>query len=233
MTARVVLAAAIAAALLAVGFAAGRLSIERPVPSLTCRPSAPERAAIGRRAVLLFGNSQMHDGDWRFPDALAVNCARQGMTLRAGLEVVDRLPDVAPAVVVLGFGAVEALRAAGQGAVIDAGPVAQDMGVLLGCLRARWPGAELIVLGVPPMRPGLLPPAHRSAAQIGPLNAAIAQVAAASGTTFTDPAEALPVDDDGLLATMTHDGVHLTEVAYGLWQVQILAASTRLGAEAR
>jgi hypothetical protein len=107
------------------------------------------------------------------------------------------------------------------------------MGTLLGRLRARWPGAELIVLGVPPMRPGLLPPAHRSAAQIGPLNAAIAQVAAASGTTFTDPAEALPVDDDGLLATMTHDGVHLTEVAYGLWQVQILATSTRLGAEAR
>jgi lysophospholipase L1-like esterase len=233
MIGRTVLAAAIAAALLAAGFAAGRLSIERPAPPLTCRPSAPERAAIGRRAVLLFGNSQMHDGDWRFPGALAVNCARQGMTLRAGLAIADRLPDVSPAVVVLGFGAVEALRAAGQGAVIDADAVARDMGVLLGRLRARWPRAELVVLGVPPIRPGLLPPARRGAAQIGPLNAAIAQAAQMAGATFADPAEALPADEGGLSAAMTHDGVHLTEAAYERWQAQIIAASTRLGAEAR
>jgi hypothetical protein len=174
----------------------------------------PERAAVGRRAVLLFGNSQLHDGDWRFPGALAVNCARQGMTLRAGLAAANRLPDVAPAVVIVGFGAVEALQAASRGAAVDADAVARDMGTLLGHLRARWPEADLIILAVPPMRPALLPAARRNAARIGAINDAIARAAGAA-----------------LLATMTYDGVHLTEAAYALLQAQIIAASANLKTE--
>ena len=228
MTRRAALAAALAAVLLVVGFAAGQLRVERPAPPLICRPSMPERAAVGRRAVLLFGNSQLHDGDWRFPGALAVNCARQGMTLRAGLAAADRLPDVAPAVVIVGFGAVEALQAASQGAAVDADAVARDMGALLGHLRARWPEAELIILAVPPMRPALLPATRRNAARIGAINDAIAR---AAGAALLDPADALPVDEGGLLATMTYDGVHLTEAAYALLQAQIIAASANLKTE--
>jgi lysophospholipase L1-like esterase len=220
------LRAAIAAALLAGGIMAGRLSVTSAPAPLICRPSAPERAAIGRRAVLLFGNSQLHDGDWRFPGALAVNCARQGMTLREGLAAAPDLPEVAPAVVILGFGAVEALRAPGAGRAVDADAIARDMADLLGGLRARWPEAELIVSAIPPMRPDLLPQSLRGAARIDAINAALARAGAAAGAAVIDPA--LPVDAGGLSRAMTHDGVHLTETAYALWQAQIIAASARL-----
>jgi lysophospholipase L1-like esterase len=185
----------------------------------------PERAALGRRTALLFGNSQLHDGDWRFPGALAVNCARQGMTLQEGLAVARQLPDIAPAVVIVAFGAVEALRAADRGASIDLIAFARDMDALLLDLRARWPAAELVVLAVPPMRPALLPWDRQEAARIGGVNAVIAR---AAGAAVLDPADALPTDQDGLLATMTYDGVHLTQDAYALVQTQIIAASAPL-----
>jgi lysophospholipase L1-like esterase len=230
MIRRLALSAVTVAALTTIGFMAGRLMAERPAPPhLTCRPSLPERATLGQRTALLFGNSQLHDGDWRFLGALAINCARQGMTLRAGLAVADQLPDVTPTVVIVGFGAVEALRAAGQGGQVDVDAFARDMAALLGDLHARWPGAELIALGVPPMRPALLPAPRRCAARLDPLNGVMTRIAQAAGAIFVDPAEALPTDEGGLLAAMTYDGVHLTEAAYGLWQAQIIVASARLG----
>jgi lysophospholipase L1-like esterase len=222
----------LAGAALAGAFAIGRTSVDRPgVQAPVCRPSAAARAAIDRRTALLFGNSQIHDGDWRFPGVLTVNCARQGMTLHSALSVAGSLPEVAPTVVILGFGAVEALQAADRGAAPDTDAAARDMAALLGDLHARWPGAELIVLGTPPMRPALLSSNRRSAARLGPLNAAIERAAQSAGAKMLDPAAVLPADDGGLSSAMTHDGVHLTEAAYGLVQAQILAASPRLGAD--
>ena len=44
------------------------------------------------------------------------------------------------------------------------------------------------------------------------------------GALLLDPSAVLPVDADGLVPAMTHDGVHLTPEAYVLWSAQLSAA---------
>jgi lysophospholipase L1-like esterase len=213
---------AVLAALLVGTFWAGRFfAPDVQALRLICRPSAPTLA--GGQSVLLFGNSQLYDGDWHFPGALAVNCARQGLTLRAGLALMPDLPPITPDAIIIAFGAVEVLQAAARNAVPDDAAFAQDMTALLAHLRARWPDAILIVSAVPPMRPNLLPPRLQDAARINGINAAIMR--AATGAVQVNPADALAMDAGGLAPTMTYDGVHLTPLAYELWQAQIIAAA--------
>jgi lysophospholipase L1-like esterase len=214
---------AISAALLVGAFWAGRFfAPDAQPPRLICRPSAP--ALAGGQSVLLFGNSQLHDGDWHFPGALAVNCAQQGLTLRAGLALMPDLPPITPDAIIIAFGAVEALQAAARNAMPDGAAFAQDMTALLVYLRARWPDAVLIVSAVPPMRPNLLPPHLQDAARINGINAAIMR--ATTGVVWVNPADSLAMDVGGLAPTMTYDGVHLTPAAYELWQAQIITAAS-------
>jgi hypothetical protein len=111
-----------------------------------CRPSAPDRAvaAAGLPAVLLWGNSQLHDSAWRFVGATVLNCARQGLRADAGLGALSTLPMTRPAAAILAFGAVEALQAAARGSAPDTDAFEADMTAMLRALRRRWPDAALV-----------------------------------------------------------------------------------------
>lgn len=197
------------------------LASARPI----CRPSAAPLAATlhDGPVALLFGNSQLYDGDWRLGPALAVNCARQGLTAAEGLAMVAALPPVDPDLILLGFGAVEALRGA------DPTRFAESYGALVDALQARWPQARLVAMTVPPMRPGG-GAVHRSAAgpgaaaAVAPLSAAIRAEAARRGLPVLDAAAALGVADAPPSETLSHDGVHLSGEGYARLSAALRAA---------
>jgi hypothetical protein len=189
--------------LVPVGFALGlvlapRLASAPPVPAPVCRPSVPELVDPGDAALVLYlGNSLVFDHDWVLPGTLAVNCARQGM-LAARLRVSD-LPDVRPALIVLGFGTVELM----QGKP-DATAFAETMAGHIAALRQRFPEAQILLLGVP-----LTDDVAKG--EVAGLNAALGALARTAGVQFAE-AGALP----------SYDGVHLTRAGYIGWQARIV-----------
>lgn len=166
--------------------------------------------------MLMYGHSQLFDGDWELPGALVVNCAQQGMLAFSGLARVVRLPDVDPDVIFLAFGANEALHAAGDRHAFDGAAFEARMLELIAIVRERWPEAEVIVSGVVPMRPQLMAPAWRSA-DLGPIRDRLESVVSKAGVRLLDPSEALEVDEGGLLESLTHDGLHLNAEGYRRW----------------
>lgn len=196
------------------GLGAAWVAHERLSPKAPpCRPSAPFRAmqAHDGPVALLIGNSQVFDGDWRPGDALAVNCGRQGMLAAEGLAAAPALPGIDPDAVLVGFGAVEALRGA------DAAAFAQDYDALLERLRARWPDARIIAMTVPPMRadaPDLPGTAPRAAAAAPAFSTEIRAAAAAHGIAILDAGAALGIGDAPPPAALSHDGVHLSAAGY-------------------
>jgi lysophospholipase L1-like esterase len=209
-----VLAAGLAGALLGRTLAPARSAGEAPL----CRPSAPALAAARHDGpvVLMLGNSQIFDGNWDLGPSLVINCARQGQTAEAALRTVSALPELDADAIVLGFGAVEAIR---DGRAIDPDAFRNRMEALIGSLRARWPAARLLVATVPPMRSDLLPDRYRAASEaVTPLSAALRALAGGrSGIRISDPARVMATDAGGLSAAMSHDGIHLTPAAYALW----------------
>jgi hypothetical protein len=179
-----------------------------------CRPSAPQRAAdhAGTPILLFLGNSLIFDHGWRIKGATAVNCARQGLVARDAPALIEALPEMMPAMVVLGFGSVEALRAAGQGDTpVDPAGFGLAVRDVTGAVRARWPGATIVWLTVPEPGPGPI-----RSDDVGALNAVLAAVAAA------DPAVTLLDVNHPPLAgpagPVSYDGVHLAEAVYAGWE---------------
>ncbi|MEL6791997.1 MAG: GDSL-type esterase/lipase family protein [Pseudomonadota bacterium] len=223
---------ALAAAALAGAFIAGRWSAAAPPAPLVCRPSAPEIAAAAASpdgpVALMIGNSQLHDRDWTFPRAFTVNCARQGLTARRAHPLIAGLPPIAPDVVFIAFGAVELSRAALRDAAPDAAAFAAEIAAVRDELRRRWPEAELVFAGVPPLRPRLFAPGSIGVApeDVAPLNSGLAALAAETeNAAFADTASWLSSDEGGLAREMTYDGLHLTQAAYEIWETGLGAAS--------
>ena len=176
---------------------APRLTSAPSDPAPVCRPSVPEKVDPGDAALVLYlGNSLVFDHDWVLPGTLAVNCARQGM--RADKLRVSDLPDVTPALIVLGFGTVELM----QGKT-DATAFAETMADHVAGLRQRFPGAEILLLGVP-LTDDMIE------AQVAGLNAALGDLARTAGVPFAE-AGALP----------SYDGAHLTPAGYLGWRARI------------
>lgn len=189
---------------LLVGFGLGvalapRLAPAPPVPAPVCRPSLPEQVDPGDAALVLYlGNSLVFDHDWDLPGTLAVNCARQG--LRAETLRVPALPEVTPALLVLGFGTVELM----QGRSTPE-PFAETMADHVAALRQRFPQAEVLLLGVP-LTEGM------DADQVAGLNGALRALARTADVAFAE-AGVLP----------SYDGIHLTPAGYGAWRARIAA----------
>ncbi|MFZ3584785.1 SGNH/GDSL hydrolase family protein [Loktanella sp. DJP18] len=199
-----------------------RSSISVASSPLVCRPSAPTLAEAHHygASILMFGNSQIYDGNWNLGLTLPINCARQGLTARAAINLVPTLPVIDPDAILLGFGAVEVLQA---GSAVNPATFEYELTTLVEAMAARWPKARILVATVPPMRRQLLPTTRGSAATTATAlsEAARAVAAAQTGTRLIDLSNILPVDADGLMEAMTHDGVHLTPAAYALWSAKI------------
>jgi hypothetical protein len=118
--------------------------------------------------------------------------------LAARLRVSD-LPDVRPALIVLGFGTVELM----QGKP-DATAFAETMAGHIAALRQRFPDAQILLLGVP-----LTDDVAKG--EVAGLNAALGALARTAGVQFAE-AGALP----------SYDGVHLTRAGYIGWQARIV-----------
>ena len=176
---------------------APRLASQPPDPAPVCRPSVPEQVDPGDAALVLYlGNSLVFDHDWVLPGTLAVNCARQG--LRAEKLRVPDLPDVTPALIVLGFGTVELLQGKS-----DATAFAETMAGHVAALRQRFADAQILLLGVP-LTDDMV------GSQVAALNAALADLAWTAGAHFA-AAGTLP----------SYDGVHLTRAGYMGWRARI------------
>jgi hypothetical protein len=190
-------------------FAAGRHLPDRTAPRPpVCRPSDPP-AYLARHSgtrLLLVGNSLLFDRDWILPDVAVVNCARQGQTAAAALGTAAALPDMAPAIVLLGFGSVEALRAANAGRAVLPDGFARDMEALVAALRRRWPAAAILLMTVP-NPPGT---ARTRAADARALNAVLGRLADADAAIRIVDINALPA----MRAAGLYDGLHPSRAVY-------------------
>lgn len=173
-----------------------------PVPELriVCRPSSPERLDAGPK-VLFWGNSLAFDHGWRVDDHVAVNCARQGMTAQAAVPQSEQLPRVAFAAVVLVFGSVEMVRN-----VDDTSQFATAIDAIVARVRGFYPGAEIVVLGVPHGSPDV----WSYGDQVSP---------AEINDVLRDLNETTYLDINAVLSGIseqqqTYDGVHLTPQSY-------------------
>lgn len=195
----------IAAALVAGGYFLGHKPAPAPRP-LVCRPSNPP-AFVARHPgtrLLLVGNSLLFDHDWRVPGAIVVNCARQGLTARAALDKLAEIPGIAPDMILLGFGSVEAYRAAKADLPLPVDDFAEAAKALVEALRARWPEADILFLTVPdwpgtPEIPALTRPADARA-----LSAAIERLAQGQHSLGVLDMNALPAMREAGL----YDGLH-------------------------
>ena len=160
-------------------------------------------------AIVLFGNSLIHDHVWRFGDRPVINCGRQGMVLAEFLRAP--LPDVnSSASVVLSFGTVEALRGA-----VDRAAFRADLERARSRVAAAYPGAGVIIVAPPPIT---------GATADGPIIAAMEAVRAASRMSpdVFDAANAV-TGEAALNGDPTYDGVHLTRSAYRRWNAALNA----------
>lgn len=185
----------------------------RPALSeLDCRLSNPS----GSARVLLLGNSLLHDFHWPLPEARVLNCAKQGQTLG---EFMARwrvsAPLEQPDVVVIAFGTVEVIRAEQ-----NAQHLQEFMALypeFLTDLRKRWPAARLVVNLLPDINRNLFGRPNLDIAAIDQLNRFIHQSTNCQGCRVINLPDVLKLGESGFDETLTYDGVHLTERAYGKW----------------
>lgn len=170
-----------------------------PPDRATCRPSEPARYldAHDGPPLLLFGNSLLFDHNWQVPGIQVINCARQGLTLGAGLGLVADLPDITPKAILLGFGSVELLR--GQSSPEAFSAALQDM---FGALDARFPDTPALLLSIPESGPEYT--------QAPALNTVLRAAVASSPRRALIDLGALPIPPDAQL----YDQIHLKAPVY-------------------
>lgn len=198
----------------------------RSAPSpLNCRLSD----ASGATQVLMLGNSLLHDFHWQLPEAQVFNCAKQGQTLKEfrARWRASSLPLEQPDVVVIAFGTVEVIRAERDPRhlqeFIEAYPD------FLVDLRQRWPAARLVINLLPEINRELFGRPLLDRVAIDQLNRFIQQSTTCHDCSVIDLPEVLMRHENRFDETLTYDGVHLTEHAYGKWQetlVRILTPAT-------
>ena len=187
---------------------------------LTCRPSAPELlAAQDPRPVLLaFGNSLIFDNDWRMPNYLVVNCARQGLVVRQAQNLLDDLPDVAPTTLLMGFGSVEAIRATLLNAPLDDTDFEVAMAQTLDTLQNRWPDTVIVLASVPAWKPDRQFSIIVAQSDAAALNVALRNaVQGRPNVTFLDLSQ-LPSGTSDTRALWSYDGRHLLPAVYREWE---------------
>jgi len=180
-------------------------------PPLACRPSAPSLAAAEQDfpVILMLGNSLIHDHDWQVPRYFPVNCGRQGLTAKRMVPLIERLPEMAPDVIFVWLGTVEAAQAAASGKAVDAEAFGQAFEQVLLKLREAWPSANLLAATLP----------HTTSVDAGDaaqLNNAIrvaALVAGSPGLRLIEVSEVLSAYDG---TSTSYDGIHLEPPAYAL-----------------
>lgn len=192
------------------------IGCSRSAPPLDCRVDNP----AGTTKVLMFGNSLLHDFDWPMADMRVHNCARQGQTLA---EFMARWRAAAPLdqpdVVVIAFGTVEVIRAEQ-----NAQHLQEFMALypeFLTDLRKRWPAARLVVNLLPDINRNLFGRPNLDIAAIDQLNRFIRQSTNCQGCLVINLPDVLKRDERGFDETLTYDGVHLTERAYGKWLARL------------
>ena len=207
-------------------FGAGYVLGGKTVPpariALSCTPSAPETIVRSTDApvILFWGNSLLHDHDWRMDGAVAVNCALQGLTAAAAAPMIASLPDVEPDVIVLAFGSVELIRA-GRGGDFSEDAFSAAVTDNVAALKARWSNARQILTSAPSFR-GLGGDEQIDLGQAGTVNAALSSIAEEDNAISYFEMSALykPGGPD-LPGEATYDGVHLTRAAYQRWQAAL------------
>ena len=219
MIARPALALLAVAAAFGAGYVLGGRQVAPAVTPLSCTPSAPQIVTAGAEGpvVLFWGNSLLHDHQWRLGGATSVNCAVQGLTAAAAAPMVPSLPDVAPDAIVLAFGSVELIRA-GRGAAMDANAFAQAVGANTAALKARWPQAVIVLTSAPAFADqgvGIDPDAAAA------LNGVLSHLADEGGHSYFEMSALYDTSGRELPGAATYDGVHLAGPAYARWEAAL------------
>ena len=221
MIIRLALTGFVIMAAFAAGYVMGGRQMHPAKVKLSCTPSAPQIIASSANTptVLFWGNSLLHDHDWRFPSRTSINCAVQGLPASAAAPMVATLPEIGPSEVVIAFGSVELVRAGAKGAPVNENDFAQAVSQNIAALKNRWPQARLILSSAPSFDANTkIDPIE---AQI--VNAALARIADDDAkVSFFEMSKLYPSDDAQLPGKATYDGVHLTRDAYKLWQAALV-----------
>lgn len=175
---------------------------------------AARRAAGGGPDVVLLGDSLVDRAEWH--ELLGQPAANRGI---AGDRIADlerRLdPALAgePRTVFLTIGVNDLLSGR------DPDAVATDHARLLAAVRARAPGARLIVTSLLPVNDALVARSGEQLvmATIAETNRRLASAAAAAGAEWLELSPHLAGPDGQLLARYTTDGLHLTAEGYRAW----------------
>ena len=169
---------------------------------MQCRPSSPELLASGPK-VLFWGNSLAFDHGWAVDGYLTVNCARQGLTAKQAVTMIEALPDIDAAAIVLVFGTVELAR--------DIESVSEFQAAIesiLTRLEVDHPGARIVMLGIPDGGSDVW--TYQGNRALPGMNAFLAGI---DGAAFLDTMGALSVLPD---SDRSYDGVHLSGDAYNV-----------------
>ena len=177
-------------------------SVPAQNPQAFCRPSAPEQLANGPK-VLFWGNSLAFDHNWRLRRSVPVNCARQGMTAKAALEVIHTLPAIEFDAIVVVFGTVELLR--------DIKSVDQFSAAIstnIAQLSSAYDGSKIVVVGVPEGPLDVW--RYNSDVPASAMNDVLRQIDGVDYIDTTQVLSDLPWD------MQTYDGIHLTAESYAI-----------------
>ncbi len=222
MIGRMVLALLVVVVAFAAGYLAGGRQAAPTMIPLSCTPSAPQvvTARAEGPVVLFWGNSLLHDHQWRIGGATSVNCAVQGLTAAAAAPLVPSLPNVAPDAIVLAFGSVELVRAS-KGVASDANAIAKAVRANLAALKARWPLAMIVLSSAPAFAQqggdGIIDLDEAEA-----LNGVLSLIAGeAAGVSYFEMRTLYDASRPELPAAATYDGVHLTGQAYARWEAAL------------
>lgn len=178
---------------------------------LVCRPSAPSQAVATQDlpVILMLGNSLVHDHDWQIPRYFPINCGRQGLTAERMVPLIATLPEIAPDVVFIWLGTVEAARAAGSGEAVDVEAFGKAYEQILLKLREAWPSVDLLAATLPHTT-GL---DARDAMRLDNTIREAALLAGSPGLRLIEVSETLGAYDG---ISISYDGIHLGPSAYEL-----------------
>ena len=169
--------------------------------------------AIGRRDVVMLGDSLTDRGEWW--ELLERPVANRGIAADTIAAVRARLDDVvalAPRVVFVLIGVNDLLAGAAPEAM------ARDHAALLGELRRRLPTARIVVESLLPIRDESVARDERlTTATVQRANQLLAGGAAAAGADWLDIAKHLAGASGELDPRYSSDGLHLSGAGYRVW----------------
>ncbi len=173
------------------------------------------------QSLVFLGDSLTAFGQWGQFFPRNPHLLNRGITGNTTHDVLGRLHEVtrqSPGIVVLMIGTNDLLR----GSSIEA--TLAGVREIVARLREACPSAQLVLLGVLPVREEMLPGADSFNAKARELNRLVREWSSQDGLTQLDfHAEFL--DEDGQLRReLTDDGVHLVPEAYALWAQRLRPA---------